>query len=54
MPVSDRSAALRNWPGEMSAWRSRLNPVVGRSELRRTAYALMDGLLSGVARNKPV
>lgn len=50
MPVSAWSGALLSWDQELSALKSRLGPAFGRAELRQSAGAFIDGVLSGVAR----
>jgi SRSO17 transposase len=41
---------LAAWEGELSALKARIGPVFGRREVRETAGAFLDGLLSGVER----
>ena len=50
MSVASWSGALLEWEKELDGLKSRIGPVFGRSEVRATAGAFIDGLLSGVAR----
>src|ERR1700756_1957592 len=50
MSVASWSGSLLRWQGELSALKVRLDPVFGRRELRETAAAFLEGLLSGVER----
>lgn len=50
MSVAEWSGSLLAWEGELSALKARLAPVFGRSELRASAGAFIDGVLSGIAR----
>ncbi|HEY2132542.1 MAG TPA: transposase, partial [Acetobacteraceae bacterium] len=50
MRVATWSGSLLPWEQELSAFKSRLSSAFGRAELRRSAGAFIDGLLSGVAR----
>jgi SRSO17 transposase len=50
MSVASWSGSLLAWEGELAALKARLGPVFGRRELRETAGAFLDGLLSGVER----
>src|SRR3954452_24801218 len=50
MSVASWSGALLEWEKELAALKSRIGPVFGRAEVRATAGAFIDGLLSGVAR----
>lgn len=50
MPVAFWSGSLLDWQGELSALKVRLAPVFRRSEVRASAGAFIDGLLSGIAR----
>jgi SRSO17 transposase len=50
MQVAAWSGSLLAWEDELIAFKSRLNQAFGRAELRRSASAFIDGLLSGVAR----
>lgn len=48
--VAGWSGALAAWETELEALKVRLGSVLPRSELRSTAGAFVDGLLSGVSR----
>ena len=50
MSISAWSGALLRWDEELAAFKSRIGSAFGRAELRRSAGAFIDGLLSGVAR----
>ncbi len=50
MSISAWSGALLRWDEELAAFQSRIGSAFGRAELRRSAGAFIDGLLSGVAR----
>jgi SRSO17 transposase len=50
MLVATWSGSLLAWEAELSAFKSQLSSAFGRTELRRSASAFIDGLLSGVAR----
>lgn len=50
MSVAEWSGLLIGWETALSALKSRMAPVFGRAELRQTAGAFVDGLLSGIAR----
>ncbi len=50
MAVAPWSGSLLAWAAELAALKARLTPVFGRRELRATASAFVDGLLSGVGR----
>src|SRR5690242_7653550 len=50
MSVAVWSGALVAWERELAALKERIGPVFGRAEVRETAGAFLDGLLSGVAR----
>jgi SRSO17 transposase len=50
MLVATWSGSLLPWEQELSAFKSQLSSAFGRAELRRSAGAFIDGLLSGVAR----
>ena len=50
MSVASWSGALLEWEKELEGLKSRIGPVFGRAEVRATAGAFIDGLLSGVAR----
>jgi len=50
MPVADWSGSLLCWDRELSALKDRISPVFRRRELKETAGAFMDGLLSGIER----
>jgi hypothetical protein len=48
--VAAWSGSLLGWEQALADLKERLSTVFGRSELRRTASAFLDGLLSGVER----
>jgi len=50
MSVAAWSGALLRWDQELAAFKSRLGPVFGRLEVRSSAGAFIDGLLSGISR----
>ena len=50
MSVAEWSGAALRWEQELSAWKGRLGCVFGRPEVRASAGAFIDGLLSGVTR----
>ena len=50
MSVAAWSGALLRWDEELAAFKSRLSAVFGRSEVRYSAGAFIDGSLSGVSR----
>src|ERR1044072_8657410 len=50
MSVAVWSGSLVAWERELAALKARIGPVFGRAEVRETAGAFLDGLLSGVAR----
>lgn len=50
MSVSAWSGSLLAWEGELSGFKERISSVFGRSDLRETASAFLNGLLSGVER----
>ena len=50
MLVSAWSGALLRWDEELAAFKSGLGAVFGRAEVRGSAAAFIDGLLSGIAR----
>ena len=50
MLVAPWSGSLLAWEEELAAFKSQLSSAFGRAELRRSASAFIDGLLSGVAR----
>jgi hypothetical protein len=50
MLVAPWSGSLLPWEQELTAFKSRLSSVFGRAEVRRSASAFIDSLLSGVAR----
>jgi SRSO17 transposase len=50
MSVAFWSGSLLDWQGELAALKTRLAPVFRRSEVRTSASAFIDGLLSGIAR----
>ena len=50
MSVAVWSGSLVAWEHELAALKERIGSVFGRAEVRETAGAFLDGLLSGVAR----
>src|SRR4051794_26817598 len=50
MSVAVWSGSLVAWERELAALKERIGPVFGRAEVRATAGAFLDGVLSGVAR----
>jgi SRSO17 transposase len=50
MSVGEWSGSLLAWEQELAGLKDRISGVFGRSELRETASAFLDGLLSGVER----
>ena len=50
MSVAVWSGSLVAWERELAALKARIGPVFGRAEVRATAGAFLDGLLSGVTR----
>lgn len=50
MSVSSWSGSALAWEADLAALKAWISPVFGRAELRRTASAFLDGLLSGVER----
>lgn len=50
MSVAVWSGSLLAWEGELSALKARLASVFGRSEVRASAGAFIDGVLSGISR----
>lgn len=50
MSVAQWSGSLLDWEGRLRELKSRLAPTFGRRELRETAGAFLDGLLSSVER----
>lgn len=50
MSVASWSGSLLAWERELAAVKARLGPLFGRRELRQTAAAFLDGVLSGVER----
>ena len=50
MGVAGWSGSLLRWKGELTELKDRLAPVFGRSEIRQSAGAFIDGVLSGIAR----
>lgn len=50
MSVAFWSGSLLDWQGELSALKARLAPVFRRAEVRASASAFIDGLLSGISR----
>src|SRR5215218_7856528 len=50
MSVAVWSGSLVAWERELAALKERIGPVFGRAEVRATAGAFLDGVLSGVGR----
>lgn len=50
MSVAAWSGSLLDWERELAALKERLAPVLRRRELKETAGAFLDGLLSGIER----
>ena len=50
MRVARWAGSLAAWESELSSLKARIGPVFGRREVRETAGAFLDGLLSGVER----
>jgi SRSO17 transposase len=50
MGVAEWSGSLLGWERELTELKGRLTRVFGRAEVRRSAGAFIDGLLSGIAR----
>lgn len=50
MSVAEWSGSLVDWERGLAGLKDRLSPIFGRSDLRLTAGAFLDGLLSGVER----
>ena len=50
MSVADWTGGLIDWRGELGALKGRIGAAFGRRELRETAAAFLDGLLSGATR----
>ena len=50
MLVATWSGSLLPWEQELAAFKAQLSSAFGRAELRRSASAFIDGVLSGVAR----
>lgn len=50
MSVALWSGSLLEWENELSGFKNRLASVFGRAELRATASAFIDGVLSGISR----
>lgn len=50
MSVASWSGSALHWERDLSALKSRLAPVFGRREVRASAGAFIDGLLSGISR----
>ena len=50
MSVASWSGSLLAWEDELTALKMRLAPIFGRAELRASAGAFIDGLLSGISR----
>jgi hypothetical protein len=48
--VAEWSGSLLRWERELSELKDRLAPVFGRSEIRQSAGAFIDGVLSSIAR----
>ena len=50
MAVADWSGSLLEWDRQLRLLKGRIGHVFGRSEVRETAGAFLDGLLAGVER----
>ena len=50
MGVAGWSGSLLRWERELTGLKKRLAPVFGRSEVRQSAGAFIEGVLSGIAR----
>ena len=50
MRVARWSGSLAAWEADLDGLKRRIGPVFGRREVRETAGAFLDGLLSGVER----
>src|SRR3954468_13378354 len=50
MAVADWSGSLLEWDRQLRSLKGRIGQVFGRSEVRGTAGACVDGLLAGVER----
>jgi SRSO17 transposase len=50
MSVASWSGSLLGWEVELSALKARLGRLFGRRELRESAAAFLDGVLSGIER----
>jgi SRSO17 transposase len=50
MPIAGWTGALLEWERDLAALKERLSPVFRRRELKETAGAFLDGLLSAVER----
>jgi SRSO17 transposase len=50
MGVAVWSGALLDWEAELASLKARLAPIFRRKELKATASAFLDGLLSGISR----
>ena len=50
MSVAEWSGSVLSWNRELSALKGRISPVFRRRELKETAGAFVDGLLSGIER----
>src|SRR4051794_13999170 len=50
MAVADWSGSLLEWDRQLRSLKGRIGHVFGRSEVRETAGAFLDGLLAGVER----
>ena len=50
MGIAAWSGVLLDWEAELAGLKARRAPIFGRKELKATASAFLDGLLSGVAR----
>ena len=50
MAVSEWTGSLLSWEHELAALKDRISPVFRRRELKETAGAFLDGLLSGIDR----
>src|ERR1700759_2847245 len=50
MGVAGWSGSLLRWDGELTDLKARLAPAFGRADVRQSAWAFVDGVLSGIAR----
>src|ERR1700760_4176843 len=50
MGVAGWSGSLLRWDRELTELKARLAPAFGRADVRQSAWAFVDGMLSGIAR----